>query len=337
MPADGLYCVHMNKSDNTSCLLEQLEHFCWSSVSPASKQCLPCPVRAFNRLLPTQKDLELSEKVLQGQLTQPPVSGSTCGFGSCKNKLEASFHHSAFPNCNSAELNTLSVCLEGCDVEKEKKGDTDVVISNEAEQTKATTPCNKPGSQPMLGDNSTLKLSAVASAELNMTCKELEGECAVENPHKPRKVLNCVSLREKKCDASLAMNCVLSEVGNMNSEAHQLIFILGEAVKKRVFNLPRADKESCRFTQQLSPEAGGDLRSESSPHPRNQATAADCSQERCKPADVGILFSGGIDSMVVAALADRLVNRSVALYTFIVFPLPCVKHMAQISRVFNLI
>ncbi|XP_028925464.1 asparagine synthetase domain-containing protein 1 [Ornithorhynchus anatinus] len=55
---------------------------------------------------------------------------------------------------------------------------------------------------------------------------------------------------------------------------HQLIAVLGEAVRKRVLCLPRGD--------------GGGL-------PRGLG----------RPAHVAILFSGGVDSMVIAALADR--------------------------------
>lgn len=71
----------------------------------------------------------------------------------------------------------------------------------------------------------------------------------------------------------------------------KFIAILGNAVRKRVWNLPRTNSDlvSTNFSSGSTSEA-------------NSFTSSGVQH---KDARVGILFSGGIDSMMIAALADK--------------------------------
>ena len=72
----------------------------------------------------------------------------------------------------------------------------------------------------------------------------------------------------------------------------RFIAVLGEAVRKRVWNLPRSNSDSVTssFSSGITSEA-------------NSFTSLAGVQR--KDARVGVLFSGGIDSMMLAALADK--------------------------------
>ena len=72
----------------------------------------------------------------------------------------------------------------------------------------------------------------------------------------------------------------------------RFIAVLGDAVRKRVWNLPRSncDSVTSSFSSGISSEA---------------TSFTSLSGMQRKEARVGILFSGGIDSMMLAALADK--------------------------------
>ena len=72
----------------------------------------------------------------------------------------------------------------------------------------------------------------------------------------------------------------------------KFIAVLGDAVRKRVWNLPRSNSDS--VTSSFSSGITSEVNSFTS-----------LSGVQCKDARVGILFSGGIDSMMIAALADK--------------------------------
>ncbi|KAL9951054.1 hypothetical protein ACROYT_G043647 [Oculina patagonica] len=74
---------------------------------------------------------------------------------------------------------------------------------------------------------------------------------------------------------------------------HKFITVLGDAVRKRVWNLPRTCSNSVLST--------------------SEANSSASSERQHKDARVGILFSGGIDSMMIAALADRYVPTEEAI------------------------
>ena len=72
----------------------------------------------------------------------------------------------------------------------------------------------------------------------------------------------------------------------------RFIAVLGDAVRKRVWNLPRSncDSVTSSFSSGITSEA---------------TSFTSLSGMQRKEARVGILFSGGIDSMMLAALADK--------------------------------
>ncbi|XP_032218763.1 asparagine synthetase domain-containing protein 1 isoform X1 [Nematostella vectensis] len=90
--------------------------------------------------------------------------------------------------------------------------------------------------------------------------------------------------------------------------AEALIKVLGEAVRKRVFNLPRCQDEQTLAALDLHKRHGSedgwvktDIRGD------NHGKEETLTSINGKFSRVGILFSGGIDSMMLAALADRFV------------------------------
>ena len=96
-------------------------------------------------------------------------------------------------------------------------------------------------------------------------------------------------------------NSLLNSPWNSSFEESRdkFIAVLGEAVRKRVFNLPRTNDNSVSSCSQETLSrliAAGSVSQEQS-FASSGATEND--------ARVGILFSGGVDSMMVAVLADK--------------------------------
>ena len=69
-------------------------------------------------------------------------------------------------------------------------------------------------------------------------------------------------------------------------------------MKKRVFNLPRTDNDFVSLDTSIAPETVTSVR------PLQEQTSA-TSLSHVKEARIGVLFSGGIDSMMISALADK--------------------------------
>ena len=87
-------------------------------------------------------------------------------------------------------------------------------------------------------------------------------------------------------------NLLKSQWSSCYKESREgFIEVLGNAVRKRVWNLPR----TCSNLYSFNSSSG-------SAYEANSSTSSEVQQ---KDARVGILFSGGIDSMMIAALADK--------------------------------
>ena len=82
--------------------------------------------------------------------------------------------------------------------------------------------------------------------------------------------------------------------GHINEDVvEQFANVLMEAVRRRVFNLPRRTiTETCIVT--------GEIQDNISVDKKEKALGVENTGS-----NVGILFSGGLDSIVLAALADR--------------------------------
>ena len=122
---------------------------------------------------------------------------------------------------------------------------------------------------------------------LETSCNEL---AMTDEPSENSNVASTGTMTEgcSRCDLLKSMwNSSYKESRN------KFIEVLGNAVRKRVWNLPRTNSDS------VAPEVS----SGTSTSEGNSFTSL--SGVPHKDARVGILFSGGIDSMMIAALADK--------------------------------
>ena len=136
-----------------------------------------------------------------------------------------------------------------------------------------------------------------STSRLDLDSKILEG-CRVEtvnNLWTPTKASERTNIPHVD---SLSNSSVLREKSRFEDFRDLFVMVLGEAIKKRVLNLPRADN---------------DLSLLDSKETSTSMLAGSVSQEQTiitslqgnKDARVGVLFSGGIDSMMITALADK--------------------------------
>jgi len=120
---------------------------------------------------------------------------------------------------------------------------------------------------------------------LKTSCNELT---MTAEPHEDTNISSTGTIAEgcSQCD-------LLRSMWNSSYEESRdkFIAVLGNAVRKRVWNLPRTNSDSVtsNFSSGITSEANSFI----------------SSGVQHKDARVGILFSGGIDSMMIAALADK--------------------------------
>ena len=119
-------------------------------------------------------------------------------------------------------------------------------------------------------------------------CKNNSGNIGLTQPEANLGVPSALSVRAD----SESEVCGLQQCHVNPKLVTQFVEILTAAVRKRVFNLPRGKvTDTC--------------------HHEDCEKTENCSRQCCKKpqhrkgSKVGILFSGGLDSMVLAALADR--------------------------------
>lgn len=102
------------------------------------------------------------------------------------------------------------------------------------------------------------------------------------------------SSEQGEVSADRLRNHGVSEV-ELQKAAEQLVHVLAEAVRRRVQNVPfRREREKKSSLVTVTSQEDG-------------VSREDTGNDQSSPASVAILFSGGIDSMVLAALADRWV------------------------------
>ena len=121
---------------------------------------------------------------------------------------------------------------------------------------------------------------------LETSCNEL---AMTDEPSENSNVASTGTITEgcSRCDLLRSMwNSSYKESTN------KFIEVLGNAVRKRVWNLPRTNSDSVTSNFSSGSTSEG-----------NSFTSISGVQH--KDARVGILFSGGIDSMMIAALADK--------------------------------
>lgn len=289
---------------------------------------LPCPVMPFNKQMPTERDVQVIEEnrrllgLLANACDENAIkleetsskegkksigSENTVGQGSEKRTVE-----NGMSNLDTVENeNVIEASISGrdganfnCDPKLTKHGTSleDYICGLDV-NAKCSSPNPTPGVHT--NDNFKASLSKSPSCEsikctspmrsvdsalyqdscLKTSCNELT---MTAEPREDTNISSTGTIAEgcSQCD-------LLRSMWNSSYEESRdkFITVLGNAVRKRVWNLPRSNGDSVtsNFSSGITSEA-------------NSFTS---SAVQHKGARVGILFSGGIDSMMIAALADK--------------------------------
>lgn len=289
------------------------------------------PVIQFNKQLPSDSDLKiLSEHNKNFGLTTNDVL----------NNLESSLV--TVENINEKLLRTSAVTISklskkgevSCEKETQEKGisqESSNSMSNVDSRTSKTSlndyskisdsgeiySCGKGGQKSLLKEKnksgfSVQPLAMLCNRAINCSSmtvdsdkvkleraqsisKENRNSSSIIDPLSTlcyRVISNCSSI----CMSSLSNNCCVTMRDYQDNLPNTLIETLGEAVRKRVFNLPRKQHEESIDKDSLKKEF--------------QCMSIDADKtlddsSGFNAAKVGVLFSGGIDSIVLAVLADR--------------------------------
>ena len=327
-----MYCVEFanHKTDQVYEQPFRINKFEWKISSEElqnSTLSLPCPVIPFNKQMPTERDVQVIEE--NRRLLGPPAnardqnaikleetssreseksigSENTMGQGSEKRALENGI--SDLDTVKNETVVEASISgLDGanlkCDpklTKPETRLDDDVccldvnaifsspnptlgVHTNdnfEASLSKSQSCDSIKCTSPMCNVESVLYDSRVETScnELTMTAK-------------PRENTNICSANTF-AEGCSRYDLLPNECNSSSKESRdKFSAVLGDAVRKRVWNLPRTNGDS--------------VTSNSSSGITSEANSFTSSGVQHKDARVGILFSGGIDSMMIAALADK--------------------------------
>ena len=276
-----------------------IRKFEWSSKDGdfQNSMFLSCPVLPFNKQMPSREDLRVIAETRQRiclkdeeKLEENFTSEINNISSKDKNaKVESEFSYldnsksiaglskseiqDACPNCEERyEFRALENC-------------TSTVNSRFSSPNRAPTrnvELNASDSLPFLASRSLSKLNDAENSRHSF-------EETIPREATPSEAGDCESMPQACCDRGL-----VETRWNSTFEAlrDKFVTVLGEAVRKRVFNLPRIKSNSISLGLQ---ETSSSL----------SAKEKSSLETKDKDARVGILFSGGIDSMMIAALADR--------------------------------
>ena len=298
IPADGLYCVdlRLERSEQDYKLPLTINKFDWKYTNKDTQDplFLMCPFARFNKQMPNEQDLQVIEE--NRRKFGPQKKGRMNeNFGKERETLlaqDSSRHGAVEEYVVENNISSLEIA--------ESKTELENVGIREAS-------CNYNQQQPTLEDcagaldavfNSVHTTSSARNAEANcvpkvQSCHESAGlstdsegsqDSCVEMSNDvltPTEISDRKTITKGSSQSSLRRAKLNS---NFNEARGKFLAVLGEAVKKRVFNLPRTESDP---VSQGSQDASSNL------------------PLQMKDARVGILFSGGIDSMMIAALADK--------------------------------
>ena len=288
IPANGLYCVDLRLEGSEQDYKQSLRinKFDWKHITKGTqdRSFLMCPVALFNKQMPNEQDSQVIEENRRRFCPQK------------KGEMDENF---------GKERETL-VAQDSC--VQSAVGEKHVVDNNisslEIVENKTLEDCAS-GLNTMFSSFHTT--SSTRNTEVNvpkvLSCHESAGllnsessqDCCVEMSSDILARTEASGRTKGSSESSLHITKWNS---TFNEARDKFIVVLGEAVKKRVFNLPRTDSDS---VSQGSQEASSNLTGRSVLQEQRLAS----SSLLVKDARVGILFSGGIDSMMIAALADK--------------------------------
>ena len=282
-----------------------IRKFEWSSKDGdfQNSMFLSCPVSPFNKQMPSGEDLRVIAETRQRICLKDDE------------KLEESFTseiNNISSKDNNAKVEKLAVESEFSYLEisknitgLSKSGSQDACPNCEEQyEFRALENCastlNLRLSSPNRTSTRNVELNASdslpfpASRSLSKLIFEAENsrhsfEETIPREATPSEASDFKNVPQACCDRSLVETRLKSTFETFRDK---FITVLGEAVKKRVFNLPRIKSNSISLGLQ---ETSSSL----------TAKEKSSLETKDKGARVGILFSGGIDSMMIAALADR--------------------------------
>ena len=282
-----------------------IRKFEWSSKDGdfQNSMFLSCPVLPFNKQMPSREDLcviaetrqriclkddekleenftseinNISSKDKNAKFEKIAVESEFSYLDNSKSitGLSKSESQDACPNC---EERYKFRALENCTSTLNSR------LSSPSRTPTRNVELNASDSLPFLASRSLSKLNFDAENSRHSFEETMPREATLSEAG------DCESIPQACCDRGL-----VETRWNSTFEAlrDKFVTVLGEAVRKRVFNLPRIKSNSVSL----------DLQETSSSLTAKEKSSL---ETKDKDARVGILFSGGIDSMMVAALADR--------------------------------
>lgn len=335
VPADGLYCLelsnHSREQDRSHPF--SIGKFEWKETLENSQDSmfLTCPVAPFNRQMPDEQDLQTIE--VNRKLFSPPNNIEVLRHTKENSVKERESYDRRVSGENGAVEEYIPedgvvenlaenkvTCLKIAEnkTKLENLGNEDTCCHSHFGQTLeeclsvsnvTLSSSHRSGTSTRSGDlnvvRDTFFQETNSTSRLDLDSKILEG-CRVEtvnNLWTPAKASERTSI---PLVDSLSNSSVLREKSRFEDFRDLFVVVLEEAIKKRVLNLPRADN---------------DISLPDSKETSTSMLAGSVSQEQTiitslqgnKDARVGVLFSGGIDSMMITALADKFVPEGEAI------------------------
>ena len=310
IPADGLYCVDL-VDDVSEGDYEQpfrISKYEWNQADEDLQHVslLTCPVTPFNKQMPNEQDLlaieenrrkfclankremcgEIEERFVRDSKTL--VVQESCMQGASKESVvenDISIFKFADNDTGLDNLENEDASFKA-DLGRSLEDCIDATLSLTHSAPARNVELNVFDDQPWQRSN--------CHSKLNEGSEACFMETSTDNLT-PNEVIGKKNIPEDGSQGTLNRH-----MWNLSFEElrDRFIVILGKAVKKRVFNLPRTDSNSILPGSQ---ESSSDLTSVRVSTHKSSAS----SSLQSKDARVGILFSGGIDSMMIAALADK--------------------------------
>lgn len=315
-----------SRTDQSCEQLFQINKFEWKITGEElqnSTLFLPCPVMPFNRQMPTERDVQVIkenrlrlghaanvrdesaiklEETSSKERKKSIESEKSVGEGSKKRAVEIGMSNldtvenenvieSSISGCNGENLNCdLKLPKHETHLEDYVCGlDVNAKFSSPNPMPEVYTTDNFETSQSCDSSKCTPPMRGLHSVLSQESCAETCMELTMTDERSKNTNISSTgttAVGSSRCDLLTSMwNSSFKE------SRDKFIVVLGNAVRKRVWNLPRTNSDlvSSNFSSGSTSEA-------------NSFTS---SEVQLKDARVGILFSGGIDSMMIAALADK--------------------------------
>lgn len=294
----------INASEENTTKPFAIRKFEWSSKDGdfQNSMFLSCPVLPFNKQMPSREDLRViaetrqriclkDEEKLEENFTSEINNISSKDKNAKVEKIAVESEFSYLDSSKSIAGLSKSEIQDACPNCEERyefralENCTSTVNSRFSSPKRAPTrnvELNASDSLPFLASRGLSKLNDAEKSRHSF-------EETIPREATPSEAGDCKSIPQACCDRGL-----VETLWNSTFEAlrDKFVTVLGEAVRKRVFNLPRIKSNSVSLGLQ---EASSSL----------TAKEKSSLETKDKDARVGILFSGGIDSMMIAALADR--------------------------------